>query len=115
MLGRHDAVDEVRVQVGDTELIGRLAVPQGSVGLVIFASGARQGARDGVVADSLRARGLATLECDLLQDTDDRFDIELAASRLLAITDWLLEHSNVSHLPLGYFGGQTGCAAALVA
>jgi len=114
MLGRHDAVEEVRVHVGEHELRGSLAVPQGPVGLVIFANGGPHSTRDRFVAEALRARGLATLECDLLRDDEDRFDVELAATRLLAVTEWIVGQSKVSHLPIGYFGVQAGAAAALV-
>jgi putative phosphoribosyl transferase len=115
MLGRHDAVEEVWVEVAEREVGGKLAVPQSPVGIVIFVNAARHGARDQTVAEALRARGLATFECDLFEDVDDRFDIEAAATRLLAVTDWIAEHSSVSHLPIGYLGAASGAAAALVA
>lgn len=114
MLGRHDAIDEIHVQVGNHELRGRLGVPQGPVGLVIFAA-ASAGETDRYVAEALRARGLATLVIPLEVSDDERYDIELLATRLVAVTDWIVEHSNVAHLPLGYFGTGTGAAAALVA
>jgi putative phosphoribosyl transferase len=114
MLGEFE---EVWVQVGDREWNGSLAVPQGAVGLVIFAfaNGANSPARDRTVAEALRARGLATLECDLFEETDDRLDIGLATSRLLALTDWVMKTSRLSHLPIGYVGVGTSSAAVLVA
>lgn len=110
-----DAFEDVRVEVGGHVVEAILAVPQGPVGVVIFATCARHSARDEYVAEALRARGLATVECSLLRDTEDRDDVELATSRLLALTDWVLEHSNIAHLPLGYIGTNTGAAATLVA
>ena len=110
MLGRHDALEEVYVQVGGMELHGSLGVPQGPVGLVIFA-----GTRDPYVAEALRARGLATLVVGLELDDSERYDIELLASRLASITDWMMEYSSVSHLPVGYFGAGTGAAVVLAA
>jgi putative phosphoribosyl transferase len=110
MLGRHDAIDEVLVHVGNRELRGSLGVPQGPVGLAIFA-----GPTDHRVAEALRTRGLATLVIELELSADERYDIELLATRLVAVTDWIIEQSNVAHLPLGYFGAGTGAAAALVA
>jgi len=110
MLGRHDAIEEVHVQVGGKELRGNLGVPQGPVGLVLFA-----GTGDAYVAEALRARGLATLVLELELAGDEHYDIELLATRLSAATDWVIEHSNVSHLPIGYFGAGTGAAVALVA
>lgn len=110
MLGRHDAIEEVHVQVGGKELRGNLGVPQGPVGLVLFA-----GSGDAYVTEALRARGLATLELELELAGDEHYDIELLATRLCAATDWVIEHSNVSHLPIGYFGAGTGAAVVLVA
>lgn len=114
MLGEFE---EVWVQVGDREWNGSLAVPQSAVGLVIFAfaNGASSGACDRTVAEALRARGLATLKCDLFEETDDRLDIELATGRLLALTDWVAKTSRLSHLPIAYVGVGTGAAAVLVA
>jgi predicted phosphoribosyltransferase len=113
MLGRHDAFEEIRVEVGGRELQASLAVPQGPVGVVIFAN--TESARDHHVAEALRARGLATVECELLGDHENEYDVELAATRLLAVTDWIVERSNVAHLPIGYLGSSTGAAAALLA
>jgi predicted phosphoribosyltransferase len=110
MLSRHDAIDEIHVHVGDRELRGSLGVPQGPVGLAIFA-----GTIDHCVVEALRSRGLATLVVDLEFREDERYDIELLATRLVAVTDWIVEHGSVAHLPLGYFGAGTGAAAALVA
>jgi predicted phosphoribosyltransferase len=115
MLGRHDAFEDIRVEVGGRELQASLAVPQGPVGVVIFANTDRRSARDHHVAEALRARGLATVECELLGDDENEYDIELAATRLLAITDWIVERSNLAHLPIGYLGSSTGAAATLLA
>lgn len=110
MLGRHDAIEEIHVHAGDKELRGTLGVPQGPVGLVLLA-----GTRDPYVAEALRARGLATLLIDLELHRDEHFDIDLLASRLVAATDWVVEHSRLAHVPIGYVGADTCAAAALVA
>lgn len=110
MLGRHDAIEQIYVQVGGRELRGSLGVPQGPVGLVLLA-----GTRDSCVADALRMRGLATLALDLELVQSERYDIDLLATRLIAVTDWLVDHSKLSHLPIAYFGAGTGSAAVLVA
>ena len=44
-----------------------------------------------------------------------RFDISLLARRLVGVTDWLQSDEKTRRLKLGYFGGSTGAAAALVA
>src|SRR5678816_3961100 len=110
MLRRHGAIQTILVQVGGGELPARLGRPQGPGGVVVLAE-----ERDQSVAPALRARGLATLEIALVLSDVERFDIELLATRLCAITDWIAEHSNLSHLPIGYHAAGTGVAAALVA
>src|SRR5688572_22698705 len=109
MLRRHDAIDEVHVHVGGRDLRGSLGVPLSPAGLVVLA-----GMPDLYVAESLRARGLATLTVELELEASERYDIELLASRLVAITDYMIDHSSVSHLPIGYLAAGTGAAAALV-
>jgi pimeloyl-ACP methyl ester carboxylesterase len=44
-----------------------------------------------------------------------RFDIDLLARRLIAVTDWAADDASTKDLPIGYFGASTGAAAALVA
>jgi predicted phosphoribosyltransferase/dienelactone hydrolase len=127
MLRRHDLVEDIIVHAGAVDLRGGLAVPQGPVGLVIIAYAAgngRSSPRNRYVAEALRARGLATLLIDLLTDTEEhldridsslRFDIDMLAERLLAITSWVSDESSLGHLPLAYMGDGTSAAAALCA
>ena len=72
----------------------------------------------------MREAGLGTLLFDLLtpeEETIDlqtrhlRFDIPLLARRLVAVTGWVKNQPETSHLRLGYFGASTGAAAALIA
>src|SRR5690606_33963233 len=85
---------------------GSLGVPHGPVGLVVLA-----GDRDGYVAEALRARGLATLRVEL----DTRRSLEQLAGDLHAFTDWLLHHSTLAHLQIGYIGARAFAAAAMIA
>ncbi|MEV8529118.1 phosphoribosyltransferase family protein [Streptomyces sp. NPDC052000] len=111
---------EVMVDAGGTALPGLLAVPEGALGVVVFAHGSgssRLSPRNRHVADVLNRAGLATLLFDLLTPTEanDRakvFDISLLALRLGQATGWLR-----ARLPLRvcYFGASTGAAAALMA
>lgn len=110
MLARHDAIEEVLLHVDGRELRGSLGAPQGPVGLVLLA-----GARDHHVADALRRRGLATLVVDVELERAERYDIDLLATRLVAVTDWIVERSRLGHLPIGYFGAGTGSAVVLAA
>jgi putative phosphoribosyl transferase len=113
-----------KVHIGPERLAGLLGAPdQEPVGLVIFAHGSgsgRMSPRNQHVATELREAGLATLLLDLLTSTEEQnranvFDIGLLAKRLLSATRWAREDSNLSELPIGYFGASTGAGAALVA
>jgi putative phosphoribosyl transferase len=107
------------VLVTGAELPGRLVVPDGATGLVVFAHGSdssRHSPRNAYVADLLNRAGLATLLFDLLTTAEaaDRrnvFDIPLLAGRLTAAYDWA--GAELAGLPVGYFGASTGGAAAL--
>ncbi len=111
------------VRIAPLGLEGLLGVPQGALGLVVFAHGSGSGRlspRNNQVATALRERGLATLLLDLLrpEEENDRghvFDIALLASRLAAAADWARREPQLKSLPAGYFGASTGAAAALVA
>lgn len=113
----------VHIPVDHLELTGDLIVPGDSQGIVVFAHGSgssRLSPRNKFVANVLNQSNLATLLVDLLsaledQDYQQRFNIELLSSRLVAITDWLKTEGPAADLPIGYFGASTGAAAALQA
>jgi dienelactone hydrolase len=108
-------------------LKGSLYVPQNAQGLILFAHGSGSGRfspRNRFVAQYLNRGAYATLLFDLLTRSEEatdlitaqlRFDIELLAARLGAVTEWVNKNEEVNELPLGYFGASTGAAAALVA
>ncbi len=115
---------ELEVQAGPGLLLaGDLAIPAEPRGLVVFAHGSgssRLSPRNRLVAETLNDAGFATLLFDLLTPSEevDRanvFDISLLAQRLAAATAWLRRQPDVVGLALGYFGGSTGAAAALIA
>jgi pimeloyl-ACP methyl ester carboxylesterase len=117
----------VRVRAGRVTLEGDLQIPEGAVGVVLFAHGSgssRHSTRNRYVAGQLQSAGLATLLIDLLTLEEEavdqhtahlRFDIPLLAERLVAATRWLGEDPSTRSLSVGYFGASTGAAAALVA
>ena len=117
----------VRITASHASLEGNLEIPQGAVGIVLFAHGSgsgRRSPRNRYVAHTLRQGGLATLLIDLLTPEEEvidmqtahlRFDIALLAERLMGATDWLTNHSSTRHLRMGYFGASTGSGAALMA
>lgn len=113
---------DVRIPVADgVALAGRLAVPEGAIGIVLFAHGSgssRHSPRNRAVAGALNRARLGTLLFDLLTEAEavDRahvFDTPLLAGRLARATEWLAGRPESEGLPLGYFGASTGAAAAL--
>lgn len=112
---------EQEVEAGDRA--AALVVPEGAVGLVVFAHGSgssRFSPRNRYVAGVLEEAGLATLLVDLLTREEEqvdmrtrehRFDIELLTQRVIGALRWAVS----LELPVGLFGASTGAAAALVA
>lgn len=117
------ARDVAEVRVDPEGLTGLLGVPDGAVGVVVFAHGSGSGRlspRNNYVATQLRRAGLATFLLDLLTpdeeaDRSNVFDIQLLASRLERATEWLRGRPDTANLAPAYFGASTGAAAALKA
>lgn len=117
----------VRIPVGKATIEGNMVVPQGAIGIVLFAHGSGSGRfspRNQYVARVLNEAGIATLLIDLLTREEEeidtrtrqlRFDIGLLAQRLIAATEWLKKNPTSKNLAVGYFGASTGAAAALIA
>jgi putative phosphoribosyl transferase len=117
----------VRVALGGLTLEGNLNLPEDARGVVLFAHGSgssRYSPRNRYVAEMLNEARLATLLIDLLTSEEEmidmqtvslRFNINLLAQRVVAVTDWFLQYPDTQNLRLGYFGASTGAAAALVA
>ena len=127
---RAQGAGEVQVDVaaGDrVALEGDLTVPEGPIGVVLFAHGSgssRHSPRNRQVARTLQRFGLGTLLIDLLTPEEGeaerytrhlRFDIDLLADRVVGAARWLSRYPLTQHLPIGCFGASTGAAAALVA
>ncbi len=111
----------MQISLTDSELKGDLIIPEEAIGLIIFAHGSgssRNSPRNVFVANFLQERGFATLLFDLLTEEEDlvyqnRFDIDLLASRLVEVTKWATTDARVKGMPIGYFGSSTGAASAL--
>ena len=102
----------------------------GGHAVVAFAHGAgssRHSPRNQYVAGELAATGLGTVLADLLTPDEEeadsrtgrlRFDIDLLATRMTGLVDWLATDPGNAGLdagmPVGLFGASTGAAAALV-
>ncbi len=118
---------EVQIPIGPIYLGGNLDIPKGARGIVVFVHGSgssRFSPRNQYVAQELQKDGLGTLLFDLLTPEEERidmvtahlrFDIDLLASRLVDVTNWLLKNPDTKNLNIGYFGASTGAAAALIA
>jgi predicted alpha/beta-hydrolase family hydrolase len=117
----------VTINTDEVDLEGDLDLPEGANGVVIFAHGSgsgRHSPRNQYVANHFREAGLGTLLFDLLTEREERedaitgrlrFDIDLLASRLVAVTRWLDKQAWIGNQKVGYFGASTGAAAALIA
>lgn len=102
-------------------------VPEQAQGVVLFVHGSgssRHSPRNRSVGGELQRAGLGTVLVDLLTPEEERldertaelrFDIGLLATRVIGLTDWMVDHEPTAGLPVGLFGASTGAAAALVA
>jgi putative phosphoribosyl transferase len=112
--------EEVVVEADGLDLPGRLTIPPGAVGVVVFAHGSgssRHSPRNRFVAETLNRAGLGTLLFDLLLDAEaeDRrnvFDIPLLGRRLVGAARWWRMRTP-RDLAIGFFGSSTGAAAAI--
>ena len=97
-------------------------MPEGAIGIVLFAHGSgsgRHSPRNRSVARALNRAGLGTLLFDLLTERESRRPRQRVRRRPArgrgssAATKWLRGSIAYGHLPLGYFGASTGAGAAL--
>jgi putative phosphoribosyl transferase len=113
----------VQIPIGRIQLDGNLELPPNFRGVVVFAHGSgssRFSLRNQFVAEELRKHSIGTLLLDLLTPAEEhkyetRFDIDLLATRLESVLDWLRLEPSVASAPIGLFGASTGAAAALKA
>lgn len=113
----------IHIPAGAATIEGMLEIPEGALGLVLFAHGSgssRHSPRNNSVAGVLRQAGVGTLLMDLLtpeedRDTTRRFDIALLTQRLMDAARWVVSQPELSEISLGFFGASTGAAAALEA
>ena len=94
----------LQIPAGGVALDADPAVPEPQRGVVLFAHGSgssRHSPRNRYVAGELQASGLATILADLLTSREEqldartgrlRFDIDLLATRVTALTDWVLDY-----------------------
>jgi dienelactone hydrolase len=114
---------EISIPFEGFRLNGNLNIPRDAKAFVIFSHGSgssRFSKRNIYVSRILNESKIATLLIDLLTINEDeiysnRFDIDLLAERLIAITNYVHKLPELKHLPIGYFGASTGAASALKA
>ena len=115
---------EINIHISDdVDLKGNLNIPKKPKALVIFSHGSgssRFSSRNRFVAQLLNKQNIATLLTDLLTEEEDknfenRFDIELLTERLVKVTNYLSQISDLKDLKVGYFGASTGAASAVKA
>ncbi len=122
-LTSHSAGGDVQIPVEAADLEGHLMIPDGSLGMIVFAHGtgsSRHSPRALLTASVLNEAGFGTLLFNLLteQESANRvhaFDIALLAGRVTAATRWLAGQREAAGLPIGYCGASTGAAAVMVA
>lgn len=119
--------ESLTIDVDGVALDAEFAFPAHARAAILFAHGSgssRWSSRNRFVAAALRERGLGTLLFDLLTAAEERrdavdahlrFDVQMLADRLCAVTSWLGRYGPAQGLPLGCFGASTGAAAALLA
>lgn len=116
-------MEEFSIDVDGVELPGRMEIPEGAGGIVVFVHGtgsSRYSSRNNFVAKALRKAGLGTVLFDLLvgeevHDPQKRSDMDLEARRVLAVTDMVARSPEGKGVCFGFFGSSTGAAAALLA
>lgn len=97
-----------------------LRIPEDAKALIVLvhASGAScANPRHRAVAQSFNHSGFATLLLDLVNGAeadDDRFrgDVPALAERLCGVVEWIGSEAQLRDLPLGFFAGNSGAAAA---
>ncbi|HYK76317.1 MAG TPA: dienelactone hydrolase family protein [Daejeonella sp.] len=115
--------NELSIPAGGKILKGDLIIPQQAHAIVIFSHGSgssRLSVRNRKVAEYLHEKNFGTLLFDLLTEEEDqiysnRFNIDLLASRLSEVTQWLQKLPEAENCRIGYFGASTGAASALQA
>jgi dienelactone hydrolase len=122
-----ERIEACAIEVDGVTLRGDLAVPPDARALVILVNGSgtsRVNLRNRAAARMLRESRVGTLLFDLLTPREEasgaaeraiRFDVNLLAARLEAVTMWATRSPSTSMLPVGYLGTDTGAAVALTA
>ncbi|GIZ08427.1 dienelactone hydrolase family protein [Flavobacterium sp. UMI-01] len=112
---------EMEIPLQSVTLKGSMAIPDQATGIVIFSNGSGSNisnTRIKFLAEFIQQKNIGTLVFDLLTEAEDeiyenRYNIDLLVSRLIQITEWLMQNKHTKELPIGYFASGTGAAAAM--
>lgn len=122
-----DVVDLVEVRAGCVDLEGRLAIPDGAYGLIVFGyvgESSRETICSRCVAQNLQEKGLGTFVVDLLREEDRfldfgtslrRYVLGTLRNRFAGVVRQVRQNLDVDYLPLGCFGVGGASAPALAA
>ncbi len=114
------------VWIGKVMLDGRVAIPQGAVAAVVFASvpSLQDQTRDAEIVSGLYDAKIATVYVPLLTDEEQQFDertthlrldADFLAQRFLEVAQWTSRNRATSSMPLGYIATSGAAAGAIVA
>lgn len=127
MFRQQPQTHDLMIETPEVALRAAMAIPKNARSIVLFAHGAgssRNSPRNRYIAQKLQGAGFATLLMDLLTEEEERidtftgrlrFDIPLLAGRLESVTGWVLSQERMREFDIGYFGADTGAAAAFIA
>lgn len=114
---------EIKLDLPDVSVAANLAQPDDPDAMVIFVHGtgsSHSSPANNFVSDVLNQNKISTLIVDLLtaeegKDPKNSLDIELLKTRLIRLTEKVIEQFTFKKIPIGYFGISSGAAAALEA
>jgi len=115
--------ETLKLNLGKVTLEGDFTLPSNPRGLIVFAHGIGSGRfspRYHFVSQYLNKQGYVTFLLDLYARRDpelnpEEFNLEILANRLRDVTVKLKSLPNLSKLPFGFYGSNTGAAVALLA
>jgi putative phosphoribosyl transferase len=117
---------DIYVSVNGVTLTGLIQSQDPVKGVVIFSHGVSSSRFSPInrhVADQLTSAGIATVLIDLLtpgeralsKQQDIQSNVQLIASRILCVIEWIKRDETLGGLPQGIFGTNISATAALVA
>ncbi|MCG9790941.1 dienelactone hydrolase family protein [Flavobacterium algicola] len=112
---------KIAIPIDSILLKGKLVIPKNATGIVVFCNGCsstKLSTRNKILSELIQKDRIGTLVFNLLTEEEEKrcenkFDIDLLVSRLIATTEWLIQNKSTNQLPIGYLGSNMGAAAAM--